>query len=124
MSRVLVVEDDEAMAVALRDGFTYEGHEVIVARDGEAGLTRAREDSPDIMILDVMLPKMTGLEVCKLLRGEGSHAADHHAHRPRPGDRQGARSQARCRRLCDQTIQLHGAHGPGRGRAAALSAGR
>jgi two-component system alkaline phosphatase synthesis response regulator PhoP len=72
MSRVLVVEDDEAMAVALRDGFTYEGHEVTVARDGEAGLLHAREDSPDIMILDVMLPKMTGLEVCKLLRGEGS----------------------------------------------------
>ena len=72
MSRVLVVEDDEAMAVALRDGFTYEGHDVTVARDGEEGLQHAREDSPDIMILDVMLPKMTGLEVCKLLRGEGS----------------------------------------------------
>jgi len=72
MSRVLVVEDDEAMAVALKDGFTYEGHEVAVARDGEEGLHLAREEKPDIMILDVMLPKMTGLEVCKLLRGEGS----------------------------------------------------
>jgi DNA-binding response OmpR family regulator len=72
MSRVLVVEDDEAMAVALRDGFTYEGHEVTVARDGEAGLEHARKDVPDIMILDVMLPKMTGLEVCKVLRGEES----------------------------------------------------
>jgi DNA-binding response OmpR family regulator len=72
MSKVLVVEDDEAMAVALRDGFTYEGHEVTVARDGEEGLSLARESSPDIMILDVMLPKMTGLEVCKKLRGEGS----------------------------------------------------
>ena len=72
MSRVLVVEDDEAMAVALKDGFSYEGHEVIVARDGEEGLNFAREEKPDIMILDVMLPKMTGLEVCKLLRGEGS----------------------------------------------------
>ena len=72
MSRVLVVEDDEAMAVALRDGFTYEGHEVTVARDGEIGLKLAREESPDLMILDVMLPKMTGLEVCKVLRGEGS----------------------------------------------------
>jgi DNA-binding response OmpR family regulator len=72
MSRVLVVEDDEAMAVALRDGFSYEGHEVTVARDGEDGLRRAREEPPDIMILDVMLPKMSGLEVCKLLRGEGS----------------------------------------------------
>jgi DNA-binding response OmpR family regulator len=72
MSRVLVVEDDEAMAVALRDGFTYEGHEVSVARDGEAGLRMATDDPPDLMILDVMLPKMTGLEVCKKLRGEGS----------------------------------------------------
>ena len=72
MTRVLVVEDDEAMAVALRDGFTYEGYEVTVARDGEEGLHCAREEPPDLMILDVMLPKMTGLEVCKLLRGEGS----------------------------------------------------
>jgi DNA-binding response OmpR family regulator len=72
MSRVLVVEDDEAMAVALKDGFAYEGHEVMVARDGEAGLRMATEDPPDLMILDVMLPKMTGLEVCKKLRGDGS----------------------------------------------------
>lgn len=72
MSRVLVVEDDEAMAVALRDGFVYEGYAVTVARDGEAGLALAREQPPDLMILDVMLPRMNGLEVCKLLRGEGS----------------------------------------------------
>lgn len=73
MSKVLVVEDDEAMAVALRDGFTYEGHDVSLARDGEEGLRLAREDEPEIMILDVMLPKMTGLEICKVLRGEGSN---------------------------------------------------
>jgi DNA-binding response OmpR family regulator len=72
MTRVLVVEDDEAMAVALRDGFTYEGYDVTVARDGEEGLRGARENPPELMILDVMLPKMTGLEVCKQLRGEGS----------------------------------------------------
>jgi DNA-binding response OmpR family regulator len=71
-AKVLVVEDDEAMAVALRDGFSYEGFEVEVARDGEAGLQLAREVDPDIMILDVMLPKMTGLEVCKTLRGDGA----------------------------------------------------
>ncbi|MBW2425514.1 MAG: response regulator transcription factor [Deltaproteobacteria bacterium] len=70
--KVLVVEDDEAMAVALHDGFTYEGYDVAVARDGEEGLQRAEDSSPDLMILDVMLPKMTGLEVCKRLRGEGS----------------------------------------------------
>ncbi len=72
MNRVLIVEDDEAMAVALRDGFVYEGYDVTVARDGEAGLSMARENPPDLMILDVMLPKMTGLEICKVLRGEGS----------------------------------------------------
>ena len=71
-SRVLVVEDDEAMAVALRDGFAYEGYDVTVARDGEDGLRQATDDPPDLMILDVMLPKMTGLEVCKRLRSQGS----------------------------------------------------
>ena len=70
MSRkVLIVEDDEAMAVALRDGFTYEGYEVIMATDGATGLKKASEDGADLMILDVMLPKMTGLDVCKRLRG-------------------------------------------------------
>ena len=70
--RILVVEDDQAMAVALRDGFDYEGYEVEVARDGEEGLKKARSQAPDLLILDVMLPKMTGLEVCKILRGEGN----------------------------------------------------
>jgi two-component system alkaline phosphatase synthesis response regulator PhoP len=70
--KVLVVEDDEAMAVALRDGFDYEGYEVSVARDGEAGLTLAKTISPDLIILDVMLPKKSGLDVCKQLRGEGN----------------------------------------------------
>jgi len=72
MSRILLVEDDEAMAVALQDGFSYEGHEVIRAADGEEGLTMAQQQQPEILILDVMLPKMTGLEVCKRLRAAGS----------------------------------------------------
>lgn len=72
MSRIVLVEDDEAMAVALQDGFTYEGHEVVRACDGEEGLRLAREAPPEILILDVMLPKMTGLDVCKQLRADGS----------------------------------------------------
>ena len=73
MATVLIVEDDQAMAVALRDGFSYEGFQVELATDGEEGLRLAREQNPDLMILDIMLPKMTGLEICKTLRGEDSN---------------------------------------------------
>jgi DNA-binding response OmpR family regulator len=72
MTHVLIVEDDEAMSVALRDGFEYEGYSVSVAKDGEAGLELATSATPDLILLDVMLPKMTGLDICKQLRGTGS----------------------------------------------------
>ncbi len=73
MPKVLVVEDDDSMAVALRDGFEYEGFTVCLARDGETGLRLAGSESPDIIILDVMLPRMNGLDVCKKIRGEGQN---------------------------------------------------
>ncbi len=72
MPRVLIVEDDEAMATALKDGFAYEGFEVSLARDGAAGLRMAGENQPDLIILDVMLPKMNGLDVCRQIRKDGS----------------------------------------------------
>jgi DNA-binding response OmpR family regulator len=72
MRKVLIVEDDQAMAVALRDGFTYEGYSVHVARDGAAGLRMATEKSHDLVILDVMLPRLSGLDVCRQLRGAGN----------------------------------------------------
>jgi DNA-binding response OmpR family regulator len=72
MRKVLIVEDDEAMSVALRDGFEYEGYAVTVAKDGEAGLHLASASEPDLILLDVMLPKMTGLDVCKKLRTDGN----------------------------------------------------
>lgn len=71
MPRILVVEDDKAMAVALSDGFQYEGHSVSVARDGAQGLALASESGFDLIILDVMLPKMSGFDVCKQLRSAG-----------------------------------------------------
>jgi DNA-binding response OmpR family regulator len=71
-AHVLIVEDDEAMSIALRDGFQYEGYSVTVAKDGEAGLQMATAGLPDLILLDVMLPKMTGLDICKHLRGSGS----------------------------------------------------
>jgi DNA-binding response OmpR family regulator len=70
--RVLIVEDDQAMAVALRDGFEYEGYAVQVARDGLAGLKIASERDLDVIILDVMLPKLSGFDVCKQLRNTGN----------------------------------------------------
>jgi DNA-binding response OmpR family regulator len=72
MPRVLIVEDDEAMAVALRDGFAYEGYEVKLATDGAEGLRLAEEGNHDLIVLDVMLPKMSGLDVCKRIRRNGS----------------------------------------------------
>lgn len=72
MPSVLIVEDDEAMSVALRDGFSSEGYSVRAARDGEAGLRAAQSEPPDLMILDVMLPRMTGLDVCRELRARGN----------------------------------------------------
>jgi DNA-binding response OmpR family regulator len=71
MPRVLVIEDDEAMAVALRDGFAYEGYEVRTASDGVEGLRLASDGQHDLVILDVMLPKMNGLDVCRKIRRNG-----------------------------------------------------
>ena len=70
--KVLIVEDDEAMAVALRDGFAFEGYDVRVAADGASGLKLAGEHDHDLIILDVMLPKMDGLDVCRRIRRDGS----------------------------------------------------
>jgi len=70
-SKILIVEDEPDMILGLKDNFEFEGYEVITAADGTAGLERARANKPDLVILDIMLPKLSGLEVCKTLRGEG-----------------------------------------------------
>ena len=70
-SRILVTEDEPDMVLGLKDNFEFEGYEVVTAADGAAGLERARALKPDLLILDIMLPKLSGLEVCKTLRGEG-----------------------------------------------------
>ena len=68
--KILVVEDEPAMVAGLRDNFEFEGYEVITARDGVEGLQLALEESPDLVVLDVMMPRMSGLEVCKQLRAQ------------------------------------------------------
>ena len=71
MERILIVEDEPAILMALEDDLTLEGYEILTARDGRSGLHRAKEDGPDLIILDVMLPEMDGFEVCRRLRGAG-----------------------------------------------------
>lgn len=72
MNKLLVIEDDEAMTVALRDGFDFEKYAVDTASDGEEGLRLALRNQYDLIILDVMLPKKSGLDACKELRERGN----------------------------------------------------
>ncbi len=69
--RVLVIEDDPSIALGLRINLEGEGYEVLWAEDGEIGLRMARESQPDLVILDVMLPKLNGFQVLQTVRREG-----------------------------------------------------
>jgi two-component system alkaline phosphatase synthesis response regulator PhoP len=69
-TRILIVEDEPAMVQGLRDNFEYEGYEVLSAADGVEGLELALKENPDLLVLDVMMPKMSGLDVCKQLKAK------------------------------------------------------
>jgi DNA-binding response OmpR family regulator len=69
-AKILVVEDEPKMVAGLRDNFEFEGYEVITAADGVEGLRRALGEAPDLVVLDVMMPRLSGLEVCKQLRAQ------------------------------------------------------
>ncbi len=71
MKRVLVIEDNRDLAYGLRNNLEIEGYEVDVAEDGPNGLLRARSGTPDLIILDLMLPGMDGFRVLRTLREEG-----------------------------------------------------
>lgn len=70
METVLIIEDDAAMLRGLRDNFIQQGYNVLVAADGEKGLEIALDAKPDLIILDIMLPKVNGYEICRLVRKE------------------------------------------------------
>ncbi|MES2177257.1 MAG: response regulator transcription factor [Gemmatimonadota bacterium] len=72
MTRVLVIEDTAGIAQALRANLELEGHEVSVAQDGEAGLFQWRSWSPSVVILDLMLPKIDGLDLLRTMREDGN----------------------------------------------------
>lgn len=71
MSRILIVEDDPAIAIALEDDLRLEGHSVEVVHDGDAAGRRGRDAAFDLIVLDVMLPKKDGFDVCRELRRAG-----------------------------------------------------
>jgi DNA-binding response OmpR family regulator len=71
MSRILVVEDDPAILRGLRDNLACESYEVLTAGDGETGERLVMEKSPDLIILDLMLPGLSGYELCRRIRARG-----------------------------------------------------
>jgi len=72
LSTILIVEDDQSLATVLSEGLQYEGHTTLVAGDGATGLRQARQHGVDLIILDIVLPEVNGLEVCRRLRSQGS----------------------------------------------------
>jgi two-component system response regulator MprA len=69
--RILVVDDDRAVRESLRRSLSFNGYSVELAQDGREALDRIATDRPDALVLDVMMPRLDGLEVCRRLRGSG-----------------------------------------------------
>jgi DNA-binding response OmpR family regulator len=70
METILIVEDDPTMLRGLKDNFEFKGYRVLTAADGEDGLNAALNEKPDLILLDIMLPKINGYEICRLIRKE------------------------------------------------------
>jgi len=68
METVLIIEDDPTMLRGLKDNFEFKGYKVITASDGEKGLEAALNAKPDLILLDIMLPKINGYEICRMVR--------------------------------------------------------
>ena len=123
MTRVLVVDDEPQIRRALATNLRARDYEVDLAATGEEALRLAAERHPDVVILDIGLPGIDGIEVVRGLRG-WSDGADHHAVGPRGRARQGRRPRRRRRRLRDQAVRHERAARPAAGRGAPRRAGR
>lgn len=71
-AKIIVIDDDPKITSMIRRGLTFEGYDVIVANNGREGLMMILDQSPDLVILDVMMPGIDGLEVCRRLRKDGN----------------------------------------------------
>ncbi len=85
MERILIIEDELPMRTALHDVLAGEGYRVLTAPDGETGLQQAMDEKPDLILLDIMMPKLDGYAVCAELRRLVESRADPHAHRQGAG---------------------------------------
>ncbi|MCP4590463.1 MAG: response regulator transcription factor [bacterium] len=72
MARILIAEDEPEMAMGLKDNLQFEGYDASVANDGEQAVALFESERPDLILLDIMMPKMDGLEVCRHIRQTGS----------------------------------------------------
>jgi len=72
MTRILIVEDEEAMRNGLKDNLEFEGYEIETAEDGKIGLSKINNNKYDLIVMDVMMPNLSGFEVCKKIRSAGN----------------------------------------------------
>ena len=77
MATVLVIDDDETIRSLVAHKLAIQGHTVVTEADGDAGLNRAREITPDVIVIDWMMPRRSGIEVCRELRADQSTSAAH-----------------------------------------------
>ena len=119
--RILIVEDEEALTLLLRYNLEAAGYDVETVARGDEADVRFKERPPDLVILDWMLPGLSGIELCRRLRARPGHPAapDHHADRARRGKRARPRPLDRRRRLHRQAVLGSGAAGAGRARCCA-----
>ena len=72
MKKILIVDDEPSMRLGLKDNLEFEGYEVYSAEDGEDGLSKIESHSFDLIVLDIMMPKISGFDVCKKIRADGN----------------------------------------------------
>jgi CheY-like chemotaxis protein len=118
---VLLVEDNEDNRTVYRTILEHFGYQVIEARNGEDGVRMAREDHPDLILMDISIPLIDGWEATRILKGEPEHGRDpdHRADRARPRHRPRQGGGGRVRRLPRQALRA----APGGGRGGALHRG-